>query len=306
MRVLVLRSTSTSCEPIFRPLEAMGQVIDVIDYQAAGPNYAGFAEYLRNCTKLTGEPDVAVMIGMHDDPRNIQLVPPVDVLAEVTKFWPTVHICCDGSEIVWWPQLQAYYDRCSFALQVNIDGVKAGPVGERGLTTLCPIDPDAFLYGFSPWMERDITIGFCGGFGNDHPRGDCVSHLQRVGVPIEFLLRPFVEYAEYRSYLKRCKCVWNHAASGTGDHLHVKARTIEAAFAGAVLLEQAGSPLEQYFTAGKEFLTWHNEHGIRAAHEWLITYPEKAQEMAAGLRAGMIAQHSAQAFWDKVFERIKV
>jgi Glycosyl transferases group 1 len=296
MKVVVLRTYSLSCVPIYEPLRALGhEIVEIVYCPEKGPvSHAELPSMID-----AAAPDWTLMIGQHDD--GLTFVPPPHILAEIAGKRPTVHLCCDGSERVWWPQLESYRECVPFALHVNIDGVRTGFFAEHGLTTLCPIDATPFA-ARRPLMSRAVRVGFCGGWGDDgtHSRGSAVAELLRRGVPVHAVKRPFVDYADYRQFLMTCRCVWNHAATGTDDHMHVKARVVEAALAGALLLEQDGSPAQDWFVPGEDYLTWRDADDVAAVARFVENSPNQADRIASRLTAKVVARHAAAPFWRQV------
>lgn len=327
MRVTVLRTFSTSCPPIYEPLRALGHEVKPIVYDLMNVHNRG--DYERHYRQLTAEgcevlpdhryferlpalvdamrPEWVLMIGCCD--AGGAQMPNVDVLTEIGRRRPFVHLCCDGSEKDWWPQLQRYHDAGAFALQVNIDGVRTGPIGEHGMTALCPIDPAGFPDPPRPWTERPVRLGFRGSYqltdpppgGYLHPRTPAIRELLAAGLlTISERDHGDPSQAGYREFLSSCRCVWNHAATGSGDRMHVKARVLEAALAGAVLLEQEGSPANEWFRPGLHYSTYRHLDDVRHTLETMDRMPEVYESMALNLRRVVIANHSPGAFWMRV------
>src|SRR4029077_8191617 len=132
-----------------------GRNLSVIVYDAIDPVMWQFLPSWVDANR----PDWVLYIGaMHHHDRPF---PPVDVLTEIGRRHPLVHLCCDGAEPVWWPLLTQYYANKTFALQLTIDGTHAGPIGDQGLIALCPIDPSSFPV--KSWASRAVELGFGGG-----------------------------------------------------------------------------------------------------------------------------------------------
>jgi hypothetical protein len=323
MRITVLRTFSNSCDPIYEPLRGLGHEVRAIVYDVAnirGPERELISNNLTACGnevvddfgslpgRVNGHnPDCVVMIGCCD--AGGALMPDVGVLRAIGEHRPLILICCDGSETDWWPQLERYHDSGAFALQVNIDGVKVGPIGEWGLTTLCPVSDEFFVD--VPWDQKDISLGFCGSFqmedpvgGIAHPRGPRIRELVQAGL-LDVRTRDGAASPKgYREYLSRCRCVWNHAATGSGDRMHVKARVLEVALAGAVLFESAGAPTSKWFDPGFDYFEYESALQLRDKLQWIDGHQEEAQEVAMSLQRKVREQHSPAAFWKKVFQRV--
>jgi hypothetical protein len=333
--VTVLRTFSTSCNPIYDPLRALGNDVRVIvydlmnvhnrgDYEnhyrrltTAGYEVLPDARYFERLPALVDSqaPDWVLMIGCCD--AGGALMPNVDVLAEIGRRRPFVHLCCDGSEKDWWPQLQRYHDAGCFALQVNIDGVKVGPIGEHGMTALCPISPAGYPDPPRPWAERPVRLGFRGSYqlsdpppgGYLHPRTPAIRSLLGAGLlTISDRDHTDPSQAGYRDFLSQCRCVWNHAATGSGDRMHVKARVIETALAGALLIEPMGSPTEEWFKPGLDYLPYSaDSDGLVPSISHILKLVDAHShifEMANILRRKVLTHHSPAAFWGRVLEHL--
>jgi hypothetical protein len=294
MKIWSLRTHSLSCDPIIEPLRRLGHNVREVCYFQPGVPF--------DASTLPGmiadqPPDAIVMLGQHDE--HTGKVPPPGVLAELASRWPFIHICCDGSERVWWEQLYVYKAAAPSMVHVNIDGVADGFFAEHGWTTLCPLDHETFIPYAVPWDTRPISVGFCGGWGAEddaHPRAIDMHRLIKRGL-VAAVKRPFPDYGGFQQFMGTCKAVYNHAATGTADHMHVKARVLEAAFAGALVLEPAESPAREYFGAG--LLPYADDEDI-------ALWKEKVEsgclgKLALEFREKAIGLYSAEQFWPKAF-----
>lgn len=293
MRVAVLTTGTNNTKPIYEPLRALGHDLTTIIYDAMNDHVA-----LPVMVDAIN-PDWVLLIGAieahHGKP-----VPKVDVLGKIGERHLLIHLCCDGGEPAWWQQLQSYYDDGNFALQVNIDGVRIGPIGDRGLVMLCPIDAAQFPNPPRPWDDRPISLGFGGGV--TAIRAPSISDLQRRGL-LTHRPRDDGGYDGYREFLCSCRCTLNNALTGGGTGLmHVKARVIEAALAGSLVLEQEGSPAADWFEPGVDYLTYGNADDVAQRLDWVSTNSAEAETMALRLRSKVMAEHSPAMFWGRVLE----
>lgn len=295
-RVVVLRTFTSSCVPIFSPLRRLGHEVLEITYDLRGVDFSALPGQVTDL-----RPDWVLLMGCADD-QPTALVPSVEVLAKLGRAFPLVHLCCDGSEPVWWPQLLRYRDSGAFALQINVDGVRVGPIAEDGITCLCPIDPATLPDLPRPWSERTVRLGFCGSSGGDHPRTHAMDSISDV---LTIRPRDHDSPAGYLDFLSSCRCAWNHAATGTGDRSHVKARVIEAALAGAVVLETARSPTREWFASGEDYLEYEDADEVRSHLAWVDARPETAEAMTLSLRRKIVERHSPALLWDEVIRRIQ-
>lgn len=321
MRVTVLRTFSSNCVDTYEPLRTMGHEISTIVYDLVNVHDATDKENLKKSLDGTAyfimhpdqfeqlpelvnvtNPDLVLMIGCCDS-GGLALVPSASTLAKIGQRHPFVHLCFDGSETVWWRQLCDYYDHNSFALQINIDGVKVGPIGERGWTVLTPIDLAGFPNPPRVWGDRSYRLGFCGGWGGAQLRTTALNELLAAGL-VHIRPRDDGSSHGYREFLSQCQCVWNHAVTGTGDKMHVKGRVLETALAGAVLFENEDSPTANWFTSGVDYISYRNTLDVARGLKWVDANPIAAQTMAQSLREKVIAQHSPRVLWGRVIEHL--
>lgn len=307
MRIVALRTYSLSCNPILDPIVRLGhEVIEIVFFSPAAeyPPYSSLPAIIDD-----HRPDLVVMLGQHDDKRGN--CPPAAALAAIARQRPFVHICCDGSERVWWQQLDEYALAAPEMVHVNIDGTRDGffledrpkrnGMGPVTWTTLCPVDHEPWqtpvdLY---PWGHRPCRIGFCGGWGEKHPRGPAIENLMKAGYLVA-ALRPFNRYEDFRSFMVKFRAGYNHAHTGTADHMHVKARVMETAFAGAVLIEPEGSPTANWFEAGHDYLTYNSIHDVERIYIRLAD--GLGEEEAERMRRKAIDLYSAERFWPRLIE----
>jgi len=295
MKVVVLSPNTNNCVVLYQPLRRLGHCVEVIIYDTMT-----YEEH-ENLPALIDlkKPDWVLLLGaietQHGHP-----VPCVRILGEIGKKYPLVNFCCDSVEILWWQQLESYYAKGHFALQVGVDGVRAGPIGLRGMTTLCPVDEIDFIN--QPWSERKILCGFSG-FKNRGPRSEMITALQSAGL-LYFRDRDSEPPDEYRRFLANCKITFNHPMTGGGGWRHVKARVLEAALSGCVVLEASESPVEDWFTPGVDYLEYSNVETAREKIAWVESHQDEAREMAMRLRARVIEEHSPAVFWGNVLWRI--
>lgn len=307
MRITVLRTHTANCLALYDSLRTLGHEVSVIVYDLISPDAFEHLPWIVN----ENRPDWVLLIGAHHDyhPRPIM---PVEILAKIGAKYPLVHLCCDGAEPVWWPQLQSYYDQGHFTLQVNIDGVRTGPIGERGLTMLSPIDPTPYPDPPRPWAQRTVALGFGGSVGApSHDRGRLIADFTRSGL---LTVRTRSDdgsirdddssAAAYREFMSTCRCAWNYPATGGTTRMHVKGRPIEAALAGCLVLEHKDSPLADWFKPGEDYLSWGDAGDIMKCLGWVRTNPQEAESMAATMRRKVLVQHSPTVFWARVMERL--
>jgi hypothetical protein len=293
VRVVVL-TTHTNNTPVLYSALARTRHAPILTYDRMSS--------FENLPELIGqlEPDWVLYIGAI--PHHHRL--PVPSIPELKAIpYKKVHLCCDGADDAWWSLLGDYYTHNVFDLQINIDGVKAGPIGQYGMTTIAPIDPA--LFGTPPpWSERQIPVGFPGlRMGGD--RCDSLNALVERGL-VTHRWRDGSTYQEYIDWLHNCRVIWNHPETGGMKSQHVKARVIEAALARCLVLEKSGSPLNQWFDAEADYLTWLEPGDIGYRLNWIKENAGECRRMAEGMRYKLLTKYNVKAFWQRVEHRIGV
>jgi hypothetical protein len=296
VKVCILTTGTNNVPPIIDPLADLGnEIVKIIYDEMTHAEHDG--DLLARVE--AANPDWVLHVGAIPEHHG-KPVPTSKHFAQIGARWKLVHLCFDGAEPVWWPHIQDYYDRGRFALQVNIDGVRIGPIGERGLTALCPVTtldtPD--------WTERPIMCGFTGGLHGG--RWEVIEPLIRQGL---LTYRPRDNespFTHFNAFLSMCKVGLNVATTGGHAGKHVKARTLELAAMGCLVLETAGSPLGDWFTEGEDFLAYQTPDDAADKIRWAQAHPREAAVIAESMRRKVTVQHSHAAFWSQVMERIGV
>lgn len=285
MRALFLTTSTFDTEKLISSFTSLGHQTEVVRYDVEGVDVAALAEHRR--------PDVMVYIGAVGSCHN-EFVPTSDTLARANRAAPMVHICSDSADTPWWPLLEEYDAAKSFRLQVGIDGCWDSPLAELGVVDLTPMDPRYFAT--ADWESRIYQGGFAGGEGW---RGDLLNHLRDAG-----LLEVLGGYGTLRyeficAFYTLCRFVPNDARTGTGAKRHVKGRFLEAALAGAVVVEAHDSPAMDWFEPGVDYLTWHT---AEEAEQHIRSGSPACWAMGERLRQKVLANHTAKAFWDRTFK----
>lgn len=297
MKIAVLTTGTNNVPPIINPLSKLGHKVTFITYdEMTHDEHASIPTLVEKAN-----PDVVVhvgaIVGHHGKP-----VVGTEILALIGAVRTMVHLCFDGAEYHWWRQLQDYYDNGRFALQVNIDGVRSGPIGDRGLTTLCPVDME--LFHNPPWPERPIAAGFSGGL--HHGRPDVVLPLAARGA-LSYRVRDSVgPYDDYVRFLEACRVGLNVSDTGGGiSGTHVKFRAGgELPAAGCLVLEPTASPLGHWFEAGQDYLEYASVDDAERQIGWANGNRDQAEAMAKRMRAKVALDHSPAVFWSQVFARV--
>jgi hypothetical protein len=296
MKTLFYTTGTRDCEKLWRSYTNIYPNTAVTRYDVTGLDMVA-------CTRDYA-PDVIVYVGAVGDFHGLP-VPTSDVLHAVGQVAPMIHVCSDSADPPWWALLNEYHQRGVFALQIGIDGSFDSPIGgfgDRGKVALTPIDPGLFASNLS-WDMRYRVAGFCGGGGFREP---LIRDLRRMGTPISWLMEgQEVPYDDLCRFYGRVRLVWNDARTGSGVARHVKGRAVEAAMAGAVLVEPADSPLRFWFDAGVDYLQYED---LADAHRRIVTgiHDSDAHDMAVRFRDKMVSLHSAQVFWVDALGRVGV
>jgi hypothetical protein len=290
MRTLFFTTGTRDCEKLWQSYINLGHETQVMRYDIPGINMVAIAKAYA--------PEVIIYIGAIGAFHFGLPVPTPDVLEEVGKVAPMVHLCSDAADPPWWDLLNEYFARRVFALQVTIDGCYETP---KGMTVaLTPIDPGMFKP--RPWRDRIYDCGFVGGGG---VRAEMLRALQ-TRVPLTWYSNGSeVPYPELCEFYSDCRIVWNLAHTGSNARRHVKGRVVEAGLAGAVLVEPSDSPLGQWFETGVDYLAWGD---LEEAAKWIrhiLDNPSAGEAMAGRFHKKMVEQHSAKAFWEKVLWTVK-
>ncbi len=206
----------------------------------------GTDAYILNKARSAGEVDVIFYIGANLGGS----LPSFDTLRELRKIAPLINIISDAADPPWHKLIEEYREEECFDLQVGIDGEPESPVD---LATLTPVDGRIFD---SVRVGKDIRCGFSGNASGK--RGQV---LAAVGGRCFVRIRGD-DYLDHIKFIKRCQMVLNIAYTGSGHRFHVKGRVTEAGYAGAALLEPAGSPIRHWFPASAYIAYRSTEHLI--------------------------------------------
>lgn len=230
----------------------------------------------------------------------------IAALRALREIAPTVHICSDAADEPWWDLLLEYDREQAFDLQVAIDGNRSWPLHETQLTTLTPFDPSRYPEKPKPICERPIVFGYSGNLGGKGSiRKEMMDGMRALGLEIRPRdVTPGVDtYASFIDFVCGCRFIANFPHTGTQRYMHVKGRVVETALAGAVLVDQRGSPANQWFQPGVDYLEYDDAKHARQIVDHYAARPEEAQLMADRLRSKVLSQHGPRQFWGRIFDR---
>jgi hypothetical protein len=292
MRCLFLVTHTPNCEPFWRSLEAIGhEEVRVEQYDNRPHDRHG--ELID--TARTLKPDFIVYIGAYA-PSHGRPVPSTATLCRLRDVAPFILLCGDAADEPWWPVLEDYHQKQCFTTMVAIDGNFNNPIDkfEEGVTLLTPVDPRP--YWRKDWASRQIKLGMVGGMGH---RQKLIADLQATGL-LDYRLGPIGRsYWDFAQILCNTKITLNLAQTGTGKYLHVKGRIVEAGFAGSVVLEQRGSPLQNWFEPGVDYLEYETVEDILQINDGDVALGK----MASRYHDKMVAEHSPKVFWKKALTK---
>lgn len=312
MKTLFMSTSSNETDKYFETFRGLGWGdVDMLRYDIPGITDSGRYESIK-----ASAPDFIVYIGSR---WGIQ--PAVATLCKINySIAPMVHLCSDAADPPWAELLREYHTKGAFTVQVAIDGTTNWPTSGANLTLLTPVDPAYFpnaqLFPEDGRFEnvllrnhdqRTTVCGWAGngGSGGASLRSNLLAYLleQRlIGLRIRSNL-PFT-YESYCEYLTGCRIALNIAHSGTEAVMHVKGRVIEAALAGALLLENKGAPTSDWFEPGVDYLEYSDHADCARIIRLMSDKPYVTWPMALSMRKKVLARHGPLAFWTTILERI--
>ena len=282
-KLLILALDHFTDDQVFSwPMKRLGAVVEV--YGGKGdPEKAIFKAVLEQ------QPDVVVWSGVCGG----RDMPSREFLQSIVCGFRSVMICWDAGHKDWHPYLAEYAKHDTFDLVCGVDGSFDWPRRKHDLPCLCPINPEWYD---GAGTDRGIALGFMGSFDGDSHRsrvlaelGNLVTVKRRTGEP--------GAYKDYADFMLRCRATVNVANSAGDGPMHVKARCVEAAWAGCCLFESEGSPLDEWISR-ECFIPYKTPEQIRQVMT-LKHYPDYARSMGETLRHAM-QPHHPRHFWNQV------
>lgn len=292
MKVLFLLTHTPNCEPFWRSLEALGHEVHAEQYDNRPHDKHG--ELIELADKLL--PDFIVYVGAYE-PSHGRPVPTIEILKGLRNVAPLILLCGDAADHPWWPVLEKYHQEQCFDVIVGMDGgdspIQSFP---EGLTLLTPLDPRPFSP--QPWESRDIRFGMVGGRGH---RQGAIESLSNRGI-LHFSQGPIGRtYAEMAAIMCRTKVTLCCGLTGTGSHMHVKGRMIEAGFAGSVVLEMRSSPANKWFKPGIDYLEYDDVDHVISIMEHRSD--DNFRCIADDFHTRVITEHHPKIFWHTVLTK---
>lgn len=295
MKILGLTTFTADTEKNWRSLRCLGHDVAVHVYDALTHDRHGtLADIAREM-----KPAAIVYVGAIEKYHGRPVMQP-DVLCRMREVAPTIHICGDGSDEPWWEHLVEYDRRGCFSAQISIDGNPQTPISEMatGLVTLTPTDPA--IFGPRPWSEKNIACGMAGGRGHGE-RANLLQALAGAKMLVWMDSAGGASYDALGEFLGRCQVVANCPVNGSGRGDHVKGRVIEAAFAGAALLERANPITRRWFRLD-EYFEYADPDGAIAKLRWCAEHLADVAATAERFRTRALAEHHPRVFWSNAFK----
>jgi len=238
----------------------------------------------------TVQPDVVVWSGVCGG----ESMPRIGTLRWLRERARSVMICWDAGHRDWHPYLDQYAKHDTFDLICGVDGSFDWPRRKQDLPCLCPINPE-WYDGAS--ADRSIDLGFMGSYDADSRRGRLLGELGNL-VTIQRRTGAPGRYADYADFVMRCRALVNVAHSAGDGPMHVKARCVEAAWAGCMLFETRDSPLRKWIDPTDTYVEYNMVERI-AIECKQPKFAETATHYGQRLREAM-QPHHPRHFWEQV------
>lgn len=239
----------------------------------------------------TVQPDVVVWSGVCGGAS----MPRIGTLRWLRERARSAMICWDAGHEDWHPYLEEYKRLDTFDMVAAADGSFDWPRRKQDLPALCPINPEWYDAGAGA-VDRSVDLGFMGSFDDDSARGHLLAALgnavtvkRRTGEP--------GAYKDYADFMLQCRATVNVAHSAGDGPMHVKARCVEAAWAGCMLFESRGSPLSKWLW-NHPYWDYDTAADIRALMR-ADGHEERCKEYGQRLREAM-QPHHPRHFWQQV------
>lgn len=288
-RLLICALDTFTHDQVFSwPVKHLGAVVEVYGKRNMLPD----SDQLITVLVAEHKPDVVVWSGVCGG----ESMPKRETLQNLRSYARSVMICWDAGHKDWHPYLADYAKHDTFDLVCGVDGNFDWPRRKHDLPALCPINPEWYDVHAGGGTDRPVDLGFMGSFDADSARGRVLSELgnavtvkRRTGEP--------GAYKDYADFMLRCRATVNVAHSAGDGPMHVKARCVEAAWAGCCLFESEGSPLKEWIHP-ECFIPYKTPENIRQVMT-LKHWPDYARSMGETLRHAM-QPHHPRHFWQQV------
>jgi len=237
------------------------------------------------------KPDVIFYISANQGPFALKW----RTLVDLNTIAATINLCSDAMDKPWHGVLDVYKKHHCFDLQVSLDGSRYHAIDMPSLT---PVDPRIYD---TPPPERYVRCGFSGSVRTTGPRSEIIHALEWFG-GLKIRGRTLKgKYEDHVNFLRSCKIILNTSWTGSGQTHHIKGRVLEAGWAGCALLEQAGSPIREWFTDDCYF-TWRSP---KDAAEIIADASDKEiAEKASRLSEEVRKRFNPNAIYGEILKRV--
>lgn len=300
MRLLYLRTNTMQCEPHIASVLELGVEVIVFDYFVQHAH----AKILNifNAIKPT---HVIVLGGATDHLQAATLI-------ELKRSAKVIYLCPEASH----PDWKAHLDKLSVGIDliVNLDGNYDWDPERKHHTTLAIYGTKAYGGSMQPgsWKDRPVDVGFCGGLGSlNSSRKRLIDYLIKED---RLTIFPFIEtngtYQQYADFMRSCKIIVNAAGSSDDRSKHVKGRVLEAGLAICCLLEEEGSPINQWFKDGS-YYTFSSPEDCKEKIDYLLSIKAKSWhedspfKRALSLCKEVYTTYSPKKMWKEIFEKVR-
>lgn len=299
MKAVMLSTSSNETTKYAHSLESViGSPVEIIRYDTGHAHESTLYEQV-----VAAKPEFVLYIG-----SAWGVMPSTTMLAKINHhIAPMVHLCSDAADPPWWPLLREYSEKGCFTLQVSIDGNPTWPGASRGLTLLTPVDPTNFSSDDqADHFHRGIACGYAGNPGGPGGRRREVLTACWMKNAITVRMRDdgTDSYSQYCDFLMGCRMSLNIPYTGTETSMHVKGRVIESGLAGCCVLEVAGSPTSLWFTPNEDYIEYASLDQLTDQIEQYGRQSDETQRRGENLRKKVLAEHTPEIFWSKVFHRV--
>lgn len=309
-KILYLRTNSFQCEP------HVGSIVQFAEqskeYEVIVKDYF-VADVDNQVTEWVAhyQPDYLVWLGVCGSVY--QPTP--------TRFWifrksgvKTIMLCPEASHPDWDKVIKEFHEHDSFDLIVNLDGNEKWDKRDKGFTTLAIFDQRPYRKPQLPLKDRPIDVGFCGGVGfTGTMRQRLVDHFKKVSslkfeeLPFKFSWQGGESYQEYADFMMSCKIIINPAHSSNENVLHVKGRVIETGLAGCMLLEQNGSPINEWFS-GEVCYFFETPQTAENVARYILSElrigSDYAHPYPVNLQKQVLEKYSPDKLWSAIFNKL--
>jgi hypothetical protein len=169
-----------------------------------------------------------------------------------------------------------------------------------------PISPTNY---FLEWEKKTTPIGI---FGSSHRQRN---HFAKILLKNNLdsivslhtrksLDQPFVQYQSYIDYLRNCEIVFTNGHV-SGQESIIVGRALETMASGSVLIYEAGSDLDSYFTPYEHFVPVWNLYDFLEKVKFLQNNRSIGKDIGIRAHAHLSQHYGPEQFWGRIIKLIK-